>query len=60
MHLMFYNCISLREIDLSNFEIKNTTLTFDMFAGCTALKELNCADLLIRKEYDAIKKKNNK
>ena len=47
---MFYNCISLEELDLSYFNInKNTNIT-GMFSGCTEVLKMN-----IKENYAFIK-----
>lgn len=40
MASMFYNCPSLKSIDVSHFDTKNVTDMQWMFASCTGLKEL--------------------
>ena len=41
MSYMFYNCSSLKELDLSNFNTNNVTNMSYMFFGCSSLNELN-------------------
>ena len=38
---MFFNCRSLKELDLSNFNTNNVTNMSYMFNECKSLKELN-------------------
>ena len=38
---MFYNCSSLKELNLSNFNIHNVYNMEYMFSECSSLKELN-------------------
>ena len=38
---MFYECSSLKELDLSNFNINNVITMSYMFYNCSTLKELN-------------------
>ena len=38
---MFFECSSLKELNLSNFNTKNVTDMSGMFAGCSVLNELN-------------------
>ena len=38
---MFYECSSLKELNLSNFNSNNVTIMSSMFEGCSSLKELN-------------------
>ena len=44
MSYMFYNCSSLIELDLSNFNTNNVTNMSYMFFGCSSLKELNLSN----------------
>ena len=37
---MFYECLSLKELNLSNFNTNNVTDMNSMFYGCSSLKEL--------------------
>ena len=41
MSLMFFNCSSLKNLDLSNFNTKNVTDMRSMFYNCSSLKELD-------------------
>ena len=41
MNGMFRNCISLKKLDLSNFELININDISYMFFGCKNLEELN-------------------
>ena len=41
MSWMFYNCSSLRELDLSSFNTNQVTNMSWMFDGCSSLKEIN-------------------
>ena len=38
---MFYECSSLKELNLNNFNTINVTNMSWMFHGCSSLKELN-------------------
>ena len=38
---MFYGCLSLKEINLSNFNTNNVNNMGGMFWGCSSLKEIN-------------------
>ena len=42
---MFYNCKSLINIDLSNFNTQNVTDMSYMFSGCVSLKNINVSNL---------------
>ena len=44
MSCMFYNCSSLKELNLSNFNTKNVTNMSYMFGYCSSLKELNLSN----------------
>ena len=41
MSYMFYNCFSLKEINLSSFNTSQVTNMSYMFSGCSSLKEIN-------------------
>ena len=41
MSYMFYNCSSLEELNLNNFNANNVTYMSCMFEYCPKLKELN-------------------
>ena len=41
MSWIFYNCQSLKELNISNFNTNNVTDMLYMFRGCCSLKELN-------------------
>ena len=41
MSYMFYECSSLKELNLSHFKTKNLKDISRMFCGCSSLKELN-------------------
>ena len=38
---MFYECYSLKELNINNFNTNNVTDMGGMFGGCSSLKELN-------------------
>ena len=38
---VFYECYSLKELNINNFNINKVTKMIGMFNGCTSLKELN-------------------
>ena len=44
MGYMFSGCSSLKELNLSNFNINNVTNMRWMFYGCSSLKELNLSN----------------
>ena len=44
MSYMFYDCYSLRELNISNFNTNNVTNMSGMFWGCSSLKELNLSN----------------
>ena len=46
---MFCGCSSLKELNLSNFNINNVTNISIMFCGCSSLKELNLSNFNIDK-----------
>ena len=41
---MFWGCLSLKEINLSNFNTNNVTDMSGMFFGCSSLKEINLSN----------------
>ena len=41
---MFYNCCSLKELDLSSFDTKKCTRMSNMFCGCDKLTKLNLSN----------------
>ena len=41
MDYMFYNCSSLKELDLSSFDTSNLVATYSMFEGCSSLENVN-------------------
>ena len=41
MSEMFFGCLSLTNINLSNFNTKNVADMSDMFNGCTSLTNIN-------------------
>ena len=47
MRGMFYNCKSLKELNLSNFNTINVVSMRAMFWGCSSLKELNISNFKI-------------
>ena len=44
MGFMFYGCSSLKELNLSNFNINNVTDMASMFSRCSSLEELNLSN----------------
>ena len=44
---MFDGCLSLKELNLSNFNTANVTCMIGMFSGCLSLKELNISNFNI-------------
>ena len=55
MNNMFYNCYSLKELDLSNFNFKNVADMSFMFSGCRLLKELYLPKFNINKNTNMYK-----
>ena len=49
---LFYNCSSLKDLDLSNFNTNNVTDMSDMFHDCSSLKELNLSNFNINNVID--------
>ena len=47
MNYMFYECKSLTNINLSNFDTKNITEMICMFYGCKSLTNINLSNFLI-------------
>ena len=47
MSYMFYECSSLEELNLSNFNTNKVTNMYGMFLGCSSLKELNLLILIL-------------
>ena len=47
---MFYGCVSLKEINLSNFNTDNVTNMEEMFYGCESLEEINLSNFNINNE----------
>ncbi len=45
VYAMFYGCTSLKEIDLSNHDMRNVTDMNFMFYGCNNLTKVNLANL---------------
>ena len=50
MSCMFYNCSSLEELNLSNFNTNNVSNMSYMFWRCKSLKELNLSNFNINDE----------
>jgi len=44
MIYMFFGCLSLKELNLSNFNANKVTNMSCMFYGCSSLKELNLSN----------------
>ena len=44
MSYRFYNCYSLKNLNLSNFNTQNVTNMIDMFSGCNSLTNLNLSN----------------
>ena len=42
---MFYQCISLKDLNLSNFDTNNVTNMSGMFQGCSSLNNLILFDI---------------
>ena len=47
MNHMFSGCLSLKKLNLSNFNTNNVTTCENMFYECISLKELNISNLNI-------------
>ena len=47
MEYLFYNCDSLRILDLSNFNMQQVTRAGDMFTGLTSLIYLNATNMVL-------------
>ena len=45
MTCLFYNCINLESIDLSNFDTSSVTLMSYMFRGCYSLKSIKFPEM---------------
>lgn len=41
LHSMFSNCVSLKALDLHNWDMSNVTSVDSMFSGCRAIEEIN-------------------
>ena len=48
---MFYECSSLKELNLSKFNTKKVDDMQYMFYGCKLLVEINCKDELINEQF---------
>ena len=44
MSRMFYNCTSLKELELSKFDTSNVIDMNEIFYGCESLRELNLSN----------------
>ena len=44
---MFFECSSLKELNLKNFNTNNVTNMNSMFSGCSSLKKLNISNFNI-------------
>ncbi len=51
MEGMFYECSSLKELNLSKFNTKKVDDMQYMFYGCKLLVEINCKDELINELF---------
>ena len=49
---MFYKCLSLKELNLNNFNTNNVIDMGGMFSGCSSLKELNLNNFKINNVID--------
>ena len=52
MEYMFYDCVSLTALDLSNFNTSQVTYMYGMFHGCSSLQSLNLSSFDTRKVTD--------
>lgn len=52
MEYMFYDCVSLTTLDLSNFNTSQVTYMYGMFHGCSSLISLNLSSFDTRKVTD--------
>ena len=51
---MFYNCSSLKELNLLNFKNTDKTILEFIFVGCSSLKELKCEEKPLNIEYERL------
>ena len=49
---MFYNCESLKELSIENYNTNNVIEMFDMFNGCLTLTNLNMEKINTEKVKD--------
>ena len=52
MSYMFYECKSLKELNLSNFNTNNVINMEYMFCGCSSLQELNLSNFNTSNVYN--------
>ena len=52
MSYMFYECKSLKELNLSNFNTNNIINMEYMFCGCSSLQELNLSNFNTSNVYN--------
>ena len=52
MSYMFYECKSLNELNLSNFNTNNVINMEYMFCGCSSLQELNLSNFNTSNVYN--------
>ena len=48
MKEMFYECKSLKNLDLSNFNTKNVTDMSDMFSYCESITDINLSNFNVQ------------
>ena len=51
---MFYNCSSLKQLDLSNFNTSNVNSMYCMFYGCNSLNLLDISHFNLNKVVDML------
>ena len=50
MNYMFYNCSSLKNINLSNFKTNNVKYMIGMFNECSSLEDINLSNFNINNQ----------
>ena len=56
---MFAQCTSIKSIDLSNFTVKEETLTEGMFILCNSLMFIDLSNLYLKEKFDSLIKFNS-
>ena len=52
INYVFYDCIELTQLDLSNWDTRNVQYMIGIFDGCTKLTEINCSRWNTSKVYN--------